>query len=248
MKGHDPSGGCTNGVISQAKLDERYPAVGAARERARGIRQRILRWWRKAARHYPWRENGRTAYEILVAEMLLKRTTASAAARLYQDFLRQFPSVEALDKAPEHQVEEALATVGLQRQRARGFKGMARYLSQVTGGEVPNDLGALCRVPQVGKYASAAVASFAMGIPVAVLDSNVERILRRVFMHTLPAPPGPSLLRILADMLLPPRAHREFNLAMLDLGAGVCRYVRPRCAVCPIRTLCDYGATEVRRP
>ena len=183
-----------------------------------------------------------------MAEMLLKRTTATAAARIYEQFLRRFPSVEALDRARQRTVEKALETVGLQKQRARGFKQMARYLIDVEDGAVPDDAERLARIPHVGAYAAAAVASIAMNVPAAVVDSNVERIVRRVFKRQLGTKPVPPVTRSLAQRLLPRADHRDFNLALLDFGAAVCRYGEPRCAGCPIQHLCDYGGEVGAEP
>lgn len=222
-------------------LAAQHPAVAAARRKAPRLRRALLKWWRENRRSYPWREETRTTYEVLVAEMLLKRTTATAAARVYDQFLRRFPSVGALNRARQATVEKALVTVGLQRQRAKGFKEMARYLIDVEGGAVPSDIERLARVPYVGSYAAAAVGSFALDVPAAVVDSNVERIVRRVFKRELGSSSGSSVSRDVARRLLPGTDHRDFNLALLDFAAAVCRYGRPRCEECPVRDVCDYG-------
>ena len=216
------------------------PLAEAVKGRAPKIRRALLRWWRQNARSYPWRERGRTPYEVLVAEMLLKRTTATAAARIYEGFLEKFPSVGALDEARLRKVETTLRSVGLQRQRAKGFKAMARYLTAEEEGEIPTDVKRLMRIPHVGSYATAAVASFALGERAAVVDSNVERILRRVFEDHVRELDSAGALRDTAGQLLP-RDDRSFNYAMLDLGAAVCRYGQPRCWECPLQAACDYN-------
>jgi A/G-specific adenine glycosylase len=209
------------------------------------LRRRILTWWETEARVYPWRRPGRSAYEILIAEVLLKRTTATAAARVYEVFLERFPSVEAIHVAEDEDLRDALGSIGLYRQRARGLKEMSQYLMEAESGKVPTTLAGLIKVPHVGAYTAAAVASFALGIPAAVLDSNVERILRRVFKDKLDV--KSASLRQLADVLLP-EAHRDFNLALIDFGALVCRYIRPKCDICPIVDLCDYGRKTTSSP
>jgi A/G-specific adenine glycosylase len=213
-----------------------------ADQRTVRLRRAILYWWKAEARAYPWRELGRTPYEILVAEVLLKRTTATAASRVYAQFLQEFPSIRAIDAAEISELEQALVSIGLYRQRAKGLKQMARYLMLSEGGEVPTTLSQLRKVPHIGSYTAAAITSFALDIPVAVLDSNVERILRRVYRRSIEAQPCQSSLSQRAQSLLPTKHHREFNLALLDFGALVCRYVRPNCPTCPIAELCDSAA------
>jgi len=221
---------------------EEHPAVSMARVRAPLFRRGLLRWWSKNRRSYPWRDPHRTAYEVLVAEMLLKRTTASAAANVYGTFLRRFPSVESISRARLLTIERALEPVGLQRQRAKGFKEMARYVMDIEGGTVPTDVDHLIRIPHVGSYASAAVSSFALDVRAAAVDSNVERIIGRLFARQLGGVVHPSIIRTIAERLLPSARHRDFNLAMLDLAAAVCRYGKPKCEACPVRPTCDYGA------
>jgi len=209
------------------------------RGRRRAFRRRILQWVAANLRSYPWRGSDRTSYQILVAELLLKRTTATAAAKVYEGFLSRFPSMQAVADAPLSSLEEALSRVGLQHQRAKGFKEAANYV--VAHGAIPGDHEALSRVPHVGPYSAAAITSFAYGVPAAVVDSNVERILKRVFRTALPDKPNRALLEGLAWELLPLEEHRQFNWGLLDLGALVCRYVRPRCAGCPLRDVCDFA-------
>lgn len=209
--------------------------------RLRTLRRRILRWWRSEARTYPWRAPGRSPYEILIAEVLLKRTTATAAARVYEDVLNRYPSVADLHRARERSLERLLSSVGLQRQRARSLKEIARYLIQVEHGEVPTTAKRLGQIPHIGPYTVAAVMSFGANRPAAVVDSNVDRILRRVFEPVSAQRHNDALIAELAAALLPRSRHREFNLALLDFGALICRYGNPRCAECPIAYTCDYA-------
>ena len=203
------------------------------------IRRSLLRWPAPPGRNdLPWRRPGRSPYEILIAEALLKRTTATAAHRVYEDFIHAYPTPQTLAESEEDDVVSLLTRVGLQQQRARGLRSMASALA--TLGELPREKEALLQIPHVGAYAAAAVLSLGFGIPAAMVDSNVERVLSRLFAgamvgqtrHTKQIP-------ALADALLPRARHRDFNLKLVDLGAFICRYVHPRCAVCPIAGVCD---------
>ena len=210
----------------------------------------VLTWAAGNLRDFPWRKRLDDQFAVLVAEILLKRTTATAAARLYDDFLRQFPDLELLAVASERELADALSQVGLQKQRARAIRALAVHLVDVECGAIPHELDRLLAVPGLGEYSARAVLSFGFDVPVAVVDSNVERILSRVFQDRLPSKPTRRALQELADSLLPEESHRDFNFALLDLGALVCRYVDPRCRECPLRDQCDYygqhGPLEVR--
>jgi A/G-specific adenine glycosylase len=192
------------------------------------------------ARQFPWREPQRCPYEILVAEVLLKRTTSTAAARVYHDFLHEFPNPAALSAATFEEIAEIFSRVGLQQQRAAAAKKLAVHLVQNEAGEVPNELHRLLQIPGVGEYTARAVLSVGFGSPAAVVDSNVERVIQRLFMNLVPARAPLRLFQHIADRLLPQNRHREFNLGMLDLAALVCRPSSPRCPQCPLRGACDY--------
>ena len=201
--------------------------------------ERVLQWGGQNFSDFPWRLE-RSPYEVLVVELLLKRTTATAAARVYEDFLARFPSLQDVASAPDEELVRALSSVGLQRQRARSMKHLAAWLLSKHDGGIPSDLEDLLQVPGLGDYSATAILSFGYDIPVAILDSNVERILIRVFGNTLPPRPSWTLLREVAQHLLPREGHREYNYGLLDLGRLICRYADPRCGECPLASVCDF--------
>ena len=200
----------------------------------------VLEWAATNLSDFPWRAS-RSAYHVLVAELLLKRTTATAAARHYRDFLSRFPTLDSIAAASEGEVVQAFAVVGLQRQRARAMKRLAGWLLSRYGGSIPGDLGSLIEVPGLGNYSAAAILSFGHGVPIAIVDANVERILLRVFGSSLPPHPSQALLNEVAQRLLPGDEHQNYNYGLLDLGRLVCRYVAPRCGECPLNLICDYA-------
>lgn len=199
----------------------------------------VLTWANTNLRNYPWRNPDRTPYQVVIAEVLLKRTTATAAADLYEAFLHMYPSFRAIDNADEHELAHILSRVGLQRQRSIALKRMAHYLITTHGDEVPRDLSDLLAVPGLGEYSARAVLCFAYNLHFAVVDANVDRVLSRVFHDTLPPNRSARSVQMLADALLPAASTSRFNLAMLDLGALVCRYTRPRHEACPLSLICD---------
>ena len=206
---------------------------------------RVLKWADRNFGDFPWRQH-RAPYEILVAEVLLKRTTASAAARVYDDFLHRFPSLQDIASAPDEELVKALSSVGLQRQRARSLKHLAGWLLSQHEGSIPSDLEGLLEVPGLGDYSANAILSFGYSVPAAILDANVERILLRVFSNTLLPRPSWILLRELAKRLLPKEGHREYNYGLLDLGRLICRYADPRCGECPLASVCDFYNRSTR--
>ena len=211
-----------------------------ALEHKRAFVHGILGWYPTHGREFSWREPGRTPYEILIAELLLKRTTAAAVARTYTSFLAKYPSLSKLASASIQELSDDLATVGLNQQRARSISRLTSYLIGCEGGDLPNSLDRLLQVPGLGDYSSRAILSFGFRQQAAILDNNVARILARVFASVLPESPKPPLLQELADILMCPKSHTKCNFALLDLGALVCRSGHPACRSCPLIRICDY--------
>jgi len=198
-------------------------------------------WSKTNLRYFPWRE-GKSPYSILLTEILLKRTTSKAAASVYHDFLETYPNMVALAEADKATLQSMLKRIGLQIQRTRAIIEMAGYVVKNFGGEIPSSKEDLERIPHVGSYTAAAVRSFGYGIRDAVVDSNVMRIIRRLFAKAIgKRKVSLSEFQQLAEMLLPEK-HQNHNFAMVDLGALVCRYDYPRCWFCPLKKACDTGS------
>ncbi len=215
-------------------------AISAANRRQRRFLSSLMSWAPGNTRIYPWRESGRTAYELMIAELLLKRTTAAAVARLYEPFLKEYPSATHLAMATESQLAHNLTPIGLQTQRAKAIADLARHLIESNSGNVPCSPQSLSNLPGLGEYSARAILSFGCGIPAAIVDANVTRVLHRVFWALLPPRPAHSLVQFIADTLLPYDSHREYNFALLDLAAMVCRYIEPRHENCPFKLICDF--------
>ena len=214
------------------------------RTRVRTIRSRLLGWARNNLRDFPWRRPYTSPYEVLVAELLLKRTTATAAAREYGPFLERYPTVGILALASEEELAQTLRPLGLSRQRASAVKQLAQTLSKGAG-VIPKSLTKLRALPSLGDYSARAIMSFGHDVPVAVVDGNVERVMRRVFLDTVGAAPSRPTIQLVADKLLPRKQHRTFNFALLDLGSLICRPLRPKCQTCPLQRVCNHANTQV---
>ncbi len=210
---------------------------------ALSFKRRLLRWFREHGRDLPWRRT-RDPYRVLVSEFMLQQTQVARVREYYPRFLDRFPSLRALARARPIEVRTAWQGLGYYR-RARHLHRLARTVVAEHDAEVPRDPALLRRLPGVGSYTAGAVASFAYERRVPAVDTNVQRVLGRVFRLAAPADAAARrrLWRLAAD-LLPARrrAAWEFNQALMDLGARVCTARRPRCPACPVRTACRTGA------
>ncbi|MEM2677555.1 MAG: hypothetical protein QXU62_02835 [Thermofilaceae archaeon] len=210
-------------------------------EKERRIVERLMDWHSKNARKFPWRET-RDPFKILIAEILLQRTRAEQVEPIYRKFVEKYPSPSALRGAPLDEVEALIRPLGLAK-RGKMLKELAEQLVVRYGGRVPSGEADLMRLKGVGYYAANAVRCLAFGEDVAVVDWNVARFARRVWGYGAKrAPHTDRNLMAFMTSLVPKGRGREFNLALLDFTALVCKPRDPDCAVCPIRELCGEGA------
>jgi A/G-specific adenine glycosylase len=231
--------------------------VSAADRRAFGDRLRA--WFRRSSRDLPWRRT-RDPYRILVSELMLQQTQVDRVVGFYHRFLATFPSLEAVAAAPRHRVEEAWDGLGYYA-RARNLHALATVrVAESQPATLPDDPAALRALPGVGPYTAGAVASFAFERRAPLVDTNVERVLRRVFAPRLvpKAPRTHRLLWALAGALLPRtgKAAWTHNQALMELGALVCTARVAHCERCPVRAVCRTaqaagragGAVGAQRP
>lgn len=212
-----------------------------------GFQQRLLTWYSQNGRRFPWRETA-DPYAILIAEKLLQQTQArESVVSAYRALLATYPSPEMLAGASLADVTAIVQPLGL-AYRAAELIELAAGLVSLHGGAVPNDLSSLMALTGVGDYSARAVLSFAFGYDVAVVDTNVARIFYRVFAIPSRMPSNPARKRSLIDLataLLPAGQARQFNLALIDLGALVCTPRAPDCMACPVLKYCDFGKANM---
>ncbi|MFN4072646.1 MAG: A/G-specific adenine glycosylase [Thermus sp.] len=203
------------------------------------LQKALLAWYRENPRSLPWRGE-KDPYRILVAEVLLQQTRTAQAIPYYHRFLARFPTLKALREASSEEVLRAWQGAGYYR-RALHLHRLAQEVEAL-----PRSHAELLRLPGLGPYTAAAVASLAFGERVAAVDGNVRRVLSRVFALENPAP---RALWNLAQGLLPPgEAPGEWNQALMDLGATVCLPRRPLCPRCPIAPFCRGRVDPGRYP
>lgn len=209
---------------------------------ALAFKRRLLRWFRRTGRSLPWRAT-RDPYRIVVSEFMLQQTQVDRVTSYYKSFLRRYPTVYHLARAKPTQVREAWEGLGYYR-RAQNLHALARRVVSDYSGRVPDDPQQLRSLPGVGPYTAGAVASFAYERRVPAVDTNVARVLRRVFRpRPVSGARGERAVWTLARSLIPTRRQVawEFNQALMDLGALICTARRPRCPACPVRTACRTG-------
>ncbi len=201
------------------------------------FRRRLTRWYRHNARDLPWRRT-RNPYHVLVSELMLQQTQVSRVVDYYDDFLRRFPSLQSVARARPSCVLEAWEGLGYYA-RARNLQKLARTTTRL-----PEDPVALRALPGIGAYTAGAVASFAYERRAELVDTNVARVLARVFLGA-PRASGGAMMKevwVLARQLLPRtgKATWTHNQALMELGALVCTARAPKCERCPVRTLCRW--------
>ncbi len=220
------------------------PSISLAPSRLRRTHAGLLRWYQEQGRRLPWRQT-RDPYAILVAEMMLQQTQVDRVVPKYAAFLTAFPTIAALAGASRGEVIRQWAGLGYNR-RAVHLHRIAQQVVADHDGALPTDPATLRDLPGIGRYTAAAVACFAAEAPVAVLDTNVRRVLGRVFLDAWRSDDGPTETPsertgwLLAEAALPHRDAYAWNQALMDLGATVCTAARPACRVCPLAQMCTY--------
>jgi A/G-specific adenine glycosylase len=223
-------------MVVSTRLATRPPSPKAQ------FRRRLLAWFRRSARDLPWRRT-RDAYRVVVSEFMLQQTQVRRVLEYYPRFLARFPSVRHLARARPRAVREAWDGLGYYP-RARNLHALAKQVAGA-GGQVPDDPMELRKLPGVGRYTAGAVACFAYEKPVATVDTNIARVIRRVFIGERGGARRDQLPRIwrLAEEIVPRigKTAWKFNQAMMELGAIVCVARKPKCPECPVRPVCRTG-------
>lgn len=207
---------------------------------AKDFRRRLHRWYRKHRRDLPWRET-RDPYRILISELMLQQTQVSRVLDFYARFLTRFPDLATLASARPKRVMESWAGLGYYA-RARNLHALAKTVTKDRAGIIPMSPADLQELPGIGAYTAGAVASFAYEKRAALVDTNVSRVLHRVFAPRVDPKTGTGSKAIwsIAEQILPRtgKATWTHNQALMELGALVCSARTPKCAVCPVSSIC----------
>ncbi len=215
------------------------------------LQDKLLNWYRKNKRTLPWRDSLRIdAYAVWVSEIMLQQTRVETVIPYFERWMRLFPTVQALAKSSEHDVLNAWEGLGYYS-RARNLYKAAKVVVSEHGGELPNELEKLIKLPGIGRYTAGAITSIAFGADEPALDGNLKRVYARLFDVTEPvdSPRGGKLLWEIARQNLPKGRAGDFNQALMDLGSAICLPKNPRCLLCPLMEMCkarENGTQELR--
>jgi len=198
--------------------------------------RKLLAWYKRNARVLPWRET-RNPYAILVSEFMLQQTQVSRVLEFYPRFLKRFPTIGSLARSQPKAVREAWDGLGYYA-RAHNLHRLAREVTRLHDGTLPEKPEELRTLPGVGPYTAGAVACFAYEKPVATVDTNIRRVLERAFAS--------KDVWKLAEKLVPKNGERawRFNQALMELGALVCKARTPLCPECPVNDNCRTFTTR----
>lgn len=194
--------------------------------------QKLLQWNKSVNdRQMPWKGE-KDPYKIWLSEIILQQTRVEQGLKYYQNFITTFPDVHALAKAPEEKIFKFWEGLGYYS-RCRNLIAAAKFISKDLKGVFPSDFSSILQLKGVGNYTASAIASFAYNLPYAVLDGNVFRVLSRIFEIETPidSAKGKDEFSSLAQNILPKNKAGEFNQAIMDFGATVCKPY-PECTSC----------------
>lgn len=211
------------------------------------FRRALLEWWDSNKRDFSWRRTS-DPYKILIAEMLLRKTTAQQVEGQYNKFLEKYPSIRSLSRANKITLVNLLKPLGMEYIRAEVLKRFAKSILNENNGEIPLKIENLLKIPGVGMYASCAVLSCAYRKKVPMVDANFIRLIGRIFnlRSTKARARNDKVIWEFARNLVPSRKSKEFNLAVLDYAALICKSRNPSCDICVFRNYCLYNKMKCR--
>ena len=201
------------------------------------VRKRVVHWYNQHGRSFPWRKTS-DPYTILIAEILLRRTTASAVSRVFNEFMLRFDTPATLAKASEQTIAHALASLGLHTLRAKQLRKTASILMKEYNGEIPKSFENLQALPGVGLYIASAVRNFAHGFAEPLVDGNMIHLISRVFGVQFT---GSSDKKAWDFMTRFGGSHKaELYWGIIDLVGTLCLRRNPRCSACPLSNVCEW--------
>lgn len=200
--------------------------------------RRLINWYQVHKRDLPWRQTA-DPYVVWLSEIILQQTRVEQGHPYFQRFIESFPKIENLAKAPQDQVMRLWQGLGYYS-RARNLHATAKTVVNKHGGRFPNTYQEILALPGIGPYTAAAISSFSFGLPHAVVDGNVIRVLSRIFGVTDPVdlPATKKLIQAIADEYLDKSDPATFNQAVMEFGALHCKPVNPDCVSCVFNDDC----------
>ena len=206
-----------------------------------GIAGMLLDWYDVHARDLPWRAppgaNAADPYRVWLSEIMLQQTQVASVIPYFEKFTARWPDFGAFAAADDAEVMSAWAGLGYYA-RARNLLACARVVAREHGGRLPTSEAELLKLPGIGTYTAAAIASIAFGQRAVVVDGNVERVVSRLFAVPAPLPAAKPELKRLTESITPDLRAGDFAQSMMDLGSGICTPRSPKCLICPLAQGC----------
>jgi A/G-specific adenine glycosylase len=210
--------------------------------RERELVTAVARWFRRTARPLPWRNSETSPWGVLLSEVMAQQTPVARVAPLWVEWIERWPTATSLAAASPADVVRAWGKLGYPR-RALNLHAAATRIRDEFGGEVPTDVDALESLPGIGSYTARAVAAFAFGHRVPVVDTNIRRVLARAVLGIAePEPPRVRADMELMESVLPDSNQKSVavNAGIMELGAVICTARAPKCGECPVAPQCAW--------
>jgi len=202
----------------------------------RKFQKRLLRWYDESGRDLPWRRT-EDPYKILVSEVMLQQTQVDRVIPKFHEFLQKYPTVQDLAEAKPEDVRKTWYPLGYNIRPYR-LHGIACEAMERYEGKIPSEEDELLSMKGIGRYTAGAIRSFAFQQDAAILDTNVIRVLHRIFIGNGDSKKQKALLWLLSEKLIPKGKGYDFNQGLMDFGSMVCTARKPFCLLCPMRDIC----------
>ncbi|MDP2886966.1 MAG: A/G-specific adenine glycosylase [Ignavibacteria bacterium] len=242
----------SNTLVEDPKIDLLQTGANGVKRRSDMTRRKsriigaLLRWYRKNGRPLSWRYE-KDPYRILVSEVMLQQTQVARVSTKYPEFLKKFPTLDRLARARTSDVIRIWRGLGYNN-RALRLQKLSKIVVQDFGGKLPENIEDLQSLPGIGRYTAHAVACFAFGQRVPVVDTNINRVLGRLSPQRRKLPTLQATeMWALAEYHLPRTNTHNWNQALMDLGAAICIAAIPRCELCPLKRLCPSAHMKRQR-
>ena len=198
------------------------------------IRTKLLKWYEKNKKDLPWRKT-EDLFKVLISEIFLQKTNTSSVDNIYEPFFSKYHNFNDLYKADPEELKSDIEELGLVNRRVKTLKSLGKLVMGEYNGEIPPDSDTLKEIYGIGDYISKAFRCFGLNKREIFLDTNIKRILQRIWESR-----KQKNLKNRLDQLMPAKHFQEFYYALLDFGSKICSQNRPECNICPFSPICDY--------
>lgn len=219
------------------------------RHRTEGhLRDFFSQWYEHHGRSFPWRGHNVSAYGILIAEIMLRKTQSGRIVNQWAKFMSRFPSPSDILKSQDSELNQLFLPLGLSKIRVNAIKEICQIIEEKHGGNIPESIDILLELPHVGIYTASAIACFAYNNRVAIVDGNVIRVISRIFGETS-REDNRRVPRVwkTAEAILPTMSYKEHNYGILDFAALICKAKSPQCGSCSLAGICIYNLKEKKQ-